>query len=821
MTPQKKAKADLGSLLSQAVTEEDVKSRFASHFSIAYDTRNKIDLYTPEIAFEFKADRDLRVLKLLATTLAQLLYYIRRIKYEETERPMPQFLCVASKSTAAIFQTATLERAYTSVEYNWLMQPSSPDEMLVDALLNLPELTQAHVYDLTINHEIEAFSERLSAILTGAIKSDKVAKKSITEENFEDVFEYWSTMFADYVRNGQKPSKYFVTDIQVGKSYLQRDRNEVIFYFANGDARVKKIFVKHYDYFWSLYEKVEDQSVIKGILAKVDRLTDEFQRRFHGEFFTPVQFAKLALHYIEQNVQKQWWLDPTYRLWDMASGTGNLEYYLPLEAQAKCYLSTLYHEEVEHCKTLFPSAHVFQYDYLNDDVANLFRGNELDFGLEDWKLPKQLREDLRNKDLKWIILINPPFATAQTAGTSKKASKTDVSDTKIRRVMHNNDLGEASRELFSQFLFRIKHEFNGKHTHLALFSKVKYINSNNDSQLRAKIFDFKYVAGFLFHSKAFHGVKGNFPIGCLIWDLTQSLELGNQVIKTDVFDLEVNLIGQKLVKTYEKARFLSKWIKRPRTSAIFPPFASATNIRTDNKDIRNRVAPGFIASLMLLGNDYQHQNFTSILSGPYVSAGALSITKDNFGQAMFAHTVRRLPKATWLNDRDQFLAPDPEPDNELVLDCVIWSIWSNSNQCVSLGKVVYQNQTYFIDNKLFPFLPSVIADARFTDPGIRDSLISANPSFLAEWLEGKKLSAEASNLMQAGLELYKKFYALLHEIDLLKFKISRYDVGFYQVVQSLKDQSLASAEISRLKELHEHLGASILPRIQQLGCIAD
>lgn len=41
-----------------------------------------------------------------------------------------------------------------------------------------------------------------------------------------------------------------------------------------------------YEYFWNLYNYVEEAETINGIHAKLDRLTDESQRRFEGEFYT-------------------------------------------------------------------------------------------------------------------------------------------------------------------------------------------------------------------------------------------------------------------------------------------------------------------------------------------------------------------------------------------------------------------------------------------------------------------------------------------------------------------------------------------------------
>ena len=58
---------------------------------------------------------------------------------------------------------------------------------------------------------------------------------------------------------------------------------------------------------------------------------------------------------------------------------------------------------------------------------------------------------------------------------------------------------------------------------------------------------------------------------------------------------------------------------------------------------------------MCKGNDVQNHNYVALLSGPYVSAGALSVVPENFDKAMVVHAVRKNVKKNWLNDRDQFL----------------------------------------------------------------------------------------------------------------------------------------------------------------------
>ena len=46
--------------LSEANTEEELKNFFAKRFKIKLATKNFIDLYTTQILFEFKPDKNLR-----------------------------------------------------------------------------------------------------------------------------------------------------------------------------------------------------------------------------------------------------------------------------------------------------------------------------------------------------------------------------------------------------------------------------------------------------------------------------------------------------------------------------------------------------------------------------------------------------------------------------------------------------------------------------------------------------------------------------------------------------------------------------------------
>ncbi|MCS6822631.1 MAG: hypothetical protein NZ551_12290, partial [Microscillaceae bacterium] len=139
--------------LEKALTEEEVKATYAAYFNIQYDTSFYHDLYTPQVFFEFKAEGNLHNVKSLVTVLAQTLYYIRRLKYTEVQKPVPFFICLADKHEAALTEVRLWTNYYSDDGYDWERPASKPDLKLIDQLLKAPEVSQIHVYKITQKNE--------------------------------------------------------------------------------------------------------------------------------------------------------------------------------------------------------------------------------------------------------------------------------------------------------------------------------------------------------------------------------------------------------------------------------------------------------------------------------------------------------------------------------------------------------------------------------------------------------------------------------------------------------------------------------------------
>lgn len=798
-------------ILKDCSKEIEVQQKFINFFKIDIKALGNIDNYTPQVLYEFKLNRNFMNNMDCCKTIAQIVYYLHDLKYGDYLEPVSFCFCGASKHTTFIGKSSEYAEWYDSSKYDWDRAASSPDEKLVkdiseklqkDSTKNKRKYN-IRVYDIS-NKELEdSFINELKSVKsqTSLFDNADFCKKKITSSNFITIFDLWCKNFKHSIdENKHTIQDYFLADIYTGNIY----NDKVLLQFLNNTFEQINIPIKKYREFWNMFEKIKTQDIC-NLRQFGDRLIEEGRRRFEGAFYTPISFANKGLEYLEKVIGKEWWKSGEYRFWDMACGTGNLEFTLPSDALQYCYLSTLDNDEVSYLNQIYPSATCFQYDYLNDDIQ--------DGKIEYSKLPQKLQDDLKNPDLKWIVFINPPWATSNNKDTAD-----GVSMTKIRDMMASDDLKEASRDIFIQFLYRIGKELPSK-TILCMYSTIKYINSNNEQKIRDKFFDYTFKKGFTFSISNFYQASGRFLCAFAIWDMNAHKKIETQKIILDYFDNKVKKLGQKRILAETKDSLLNKWFKRPKCSIMFPPFKSAIQDGFDNVDKRNRICDNFICSIQSKGNDMQNQKYWTILSAPNVSAGAYSVNPEIFEKAMIAHCIRCLPKPTPYNNKDLFRQPTDINDPSFVLDCVVYNAFSNSNNTASLKDVVYQGNTYQITNHLYPFMLDEIKKW-VCNGDICFNLSSANQDrFLAKYLKANKshLSSEARDVLNCGKELYKFFYENFPQIDSRKYKIDNWDVGFWQIRMAIQDAYGETEEIKNLNTAHKKLHDKLLPKVYEYG----
>ena len=802
--------------------EEEIKSEFCKFFKAKLKAVGGIDHYSENVLFEFKYDKNFRQKNVVAAVLAQTMYYVRWLKYGTSNLGIPPYICVIDKNEAFFAETKKFERFFTADDskYDWDRAPSTPCPKLVEALNDYKAIDSIQVFNLTLEAEEKAFVS-MCETLRAQLSLDLMERKSISEVNFWEVYDYWNEKFGKYVQNGRKASEYFLADIEAGHSRMFED-GKVMFDVGGGTWIEKIVHEKEYKKFWEMYDKVSPRDMIV-IRQKSDRIIEDYKRQFFGDYYTPLNFAQKGLDYLTRAIGKNWWKSGKYRFWDMAAGTGNLEFNLPQEALQYCYISTIREDEAKYCKKIFPTATCFQYDYLNDDV--MFLDGLLKMQYQ--KLPGNLANDLKNPELKWIIFINPPFKTAQkNEKNTGKTSADNVSMTRIRNSMTAENYGECSRELFTQFLYRISKEFKDKDATLCLYSKLKYLNSNNDQKIRDGFFRHTFSGGFTFPINVFNRSKedkkkDNFPVGFLVWKLNTNTHLKDQTIKIDVFNENVEKIGTKIIPSISRSKMLSNWCPRFPNHHVMPPFISAFVQALHNKDPRDRIADGFLLSMCNKSDNFANQNSIFLMSTPYANAGAFTVNEKNFERAMVMFSVKWAQKAQWTNDQDTFYEPSQELTEEFVTDCVVNAAFHHQNFTTARNDVEYKGAKYRFVNQLFPFTLSKIKTWRFQYGDFESQIATQNEDrYLAKWLKGKKLSAEAKDLLDCGEKLYRKFYAEMNETNWIDYHVECWDVGLCQVLRSVEKTGVAKEEVEALRNARKTMRAKILPQVYTLGFLS-
>jgi hypothetical protein len=410
------------------------------------------------------------------------------------------------------------------------------------------------------------------------------------------------------------------------------------------------------------------------------------------------------------------------------------------------------------------------------------------------------------------VLMNPPYAEAGSTETiSGGEHKTDVATTQMAASMP--DYVYATRELFAQYIARISREIPS--ATLAMFSKLKYVNEPNFEQFRQE-WNATYRGGFIVHSKAFDGLKGNFPIGFLIWKIDQNSSTRTPIteIAVEVLNKDALPIGEKRFYNIPNHRFLSEWFARPRSNKEDAlPLKNAVTPASVTKDLRGaKWADGAIGSMFSNSNMLQNAStLTALFSSGFGSAGAFFVTAENLWQTAVVFSARRLIKPTWHNNRDQFLQPDKPLTEEFKNDCLVWMLFNGSNLTASANDLEWNGKKWSIVNHFIPYTEEDVGA-----PGRFES------DFMVQYMRDKKFSTEAHAVLQAGKALWKAYFADtdVHTVR-DELKLNRADVGWYQIRKALQARNASGdftpVSFGAFESEYKALTEKLQPMVYELG----
>ena len=778
-------------------TEEDVKDAYIKALGLKMYNKGLIDIRTEEIWFEAKDAPTSPILM-----FAQLLCYVRDARKKGEH--VPPFLAVIDREKAALMETAKALPILADKSIKWPKSGSAVDKA---AAAQMAPYIETHF----VVYRMESHEKEFIAAVKHAIKAGKFVRTPITPDNLRQVFDRWVEMIGHELE-GVDETDYallFFADIM-------HDGNKAA--MANLPARLlhegdKPLFLlngktwelssdKGYRNFWAIYHRPPEEEHRAYLLERRDSLLPLDERSFKGAFYTPLHIVDKAYDLLAQTLGKNW--QQHYIVWDMCCGVGNLE--VKHSNHRNIFMSTLDQADIDVMKASHTcvAATKFQYDYLNDDVDDF---GQIDYSRSN-KMPEALRQAIADAKAgkkgakKILVLMNPPYGETGSGVGRGDTNKKGIEQSRINAMM---DFGYASKELFVQFLARIQRELPG--AMVAMFSKLKYVNAPNFEKFRQQ-WKTEYLGGFVVHSKAFEGLKGDFPIGFLVWDTSKGKTIGS--ITTDVVGKDGSAGGKKSFFNLPASTYLNAWIEKPKTNdSLALPLTNAFTISTNPR--LKKSCDEMVGYLYASNNDLQHAaQETLITSSIYTggNGGGLYIKQDNLWKVAVLFTVRRLIKPTWLNDRDQFLQPTGELSSEFRADCLLWMLFNGSNLSAGANDLEWNDKKWALVNHFIPFTE--------TEVGASDRFES---DFMSVYLSKMTLSREAQQVMDEGRKLWKKFHATKFEKKIRdEFKLNRPDAGWYQIRRALEANADSEAvDFEPFKEAYAALSAKLRPQVYGLG----
>lgn len=738
----------------------------------------------------------------IPTMFVQLILTIGKARTFDKTLP-PAFLGAFDFKKIAFVDYVNIQDIFYLNDFNWNVTPSNHETkefQLIKDRIEAVLKSKTYVFDYQKDEKtLNTF------IKNNVAKATTKSKIKIDKNNFIPIYLRWVELvkpiidvnWEDLKKVNIFDSDFYLADLFVddkGTESLDDDftlRDGLFVVYQNQGYKIAKenikqmfdatINIRHkdaYSQFWKLYKRPPIKEFQDYIIERRDLLVPQDIRERKGAFFTPRIWVELSQKYLTDYLGEDWQDD--YYIWDCAAGTGNL--LAGLTNKYNIYASTIdqadinvMHERIEHGANLLKN-HVFQFDFLNDDFT---------------KLPQSLQNIINDPEerKKLVVYINPPYAEVSSVGVKGKAG---VNKSKVHNT-YNEILGTAGREIYAQFLIRIYAEIPD--VLIAEFSKLKLLQGSAFISLR-NFLRAKVEKMFIAPAYTFDNVKGKFPIGFKIWN-TQIKEVFSSA-STDIYNEKGDFIGTKGLYSIGKSYYINKWITSFKVKNGFIGFLAGTN-----------------------GNDFQQNGIVYILNKKEQMANprGMWISSLNLIPISIYYSVRKCLDQTWINDRDQFVVPNSNwnQDFEFHNDCLCYTIFNTNiqekfglNHWIPFTEQEVNAQNRFESHFMTDFINGKIKNERESNLFGNETTQSIKREF----------SEEAKAVFGAGRELWKYY----HSKPFVNVNASLYDIREYFQgrndkgrMNSKSDDETYMGLIEKLRNKLDFLADKIKPKIYEYG----
>ena len=801
---------------SVTIREEELKNLVKEDWFSDYDTARiigNIDFYVGKGTQAYVwGEAKKGVKKDIYISFVQLILTIGKAKtYSKADR-LPVYLCSFDAEKIGFVLYDSISEIFEQNDFNWNVTPSNHN---TKEFKQLYSMLHDQLADSILIYDFDKQAESLRYFIrsTFVLGKHRIPKVAINKNNFTHVYRKWhsevlQTLAVDwaYIKSkGIYEHDFFLADLisENGKTIPQKlsvllktDSYNVVIDKESNNALFTNFGFndgqKAHCQFWQRYKRPPKEEYRDYIIERADRLKPKDVREYHGAFFTPMGCAELAQLYIAETLGENW--QEEYYVWDCAAGTGNL--LAGLVNTRNLWASTLEKSDVDIMKeriqgglNLFEN-HVFQFDFVNDA---LFDKVDNEGNLKKSNVPDELQAIIKNPEerKKIVMFINPPYGEGDNR---RGEGRSGIADNTYVYKTYGKELGYTKRELYIQFLYRIYKQIPG--VIIADFSTLKNLQAPKFNTFRA-VFEAVPKSMFIVPANIFDNVDGEFPIGFKIWDT--SVKQHFDKITADVYEgKKLMPAGKKTVVCYDGRMLINDWALT----------------------FRNEGSQGTtIATVIGVGNDFQNQRTVRFErpKRPWNHQFQWQVYSDNLLATCVYVAVRLIPEANWINDRDQFLAPNEQwaTDEIFQTDCLTYAIFSPKNNVRSADGINYWQP--FTEKRLG--LTKALPSNFMTDFIAGKVKHYSNPLF--SHFANKKLSfsVEAKTVFDTALPLWKYY----HNQPNADLNASYYDIREYFCGRNAKTGNLNSKSTDEkynqlhevLRKAHKDLGRHIEPCIYQ------
>lgn len=821
-----------------ALHKDGCVERSYIHNTDGYITVDNID--TPyALLVEAKRDLELSTSKHdRAVVYAQVCWYLRDLIRAGVRRPNVVVVCDNNE----VFALPTTVLVGYAVDDSWPWDNYAASTMyqhkpLVNALELDADIQHPYVHDIAVGFDADMFIRAVDALGQGS----RPERVSVTEDALDHVFTRFKMEVLGTDASALKNKQEIVLFVDILKGsediYAHPKKANTLVW---GNKHVT-LDTYRYEQFWSQY-KIGQYTLaeLKEITAIADKLLEETDRRFSGDFWTPPRWVDKAHEYIEDALGEDWKND--YVVVDPAWGTGNLTRDYKFK---ELYASTLFQEELDIASDYNPEAVKFQYDFLNDDVWMHEDGVTAQDVLDrarngELKMPLGLVEALAaNKPV--VFFANPPYGQATSA--MGKKHKSGVSATAVTDLM--DGMGHAKSELYTQFIWRTKELAKvfgyTADFHFFFFNKGFLTSPNFGKFVDDLTSEFTYRDGFMMNAGEFSGTSSAWGIIFSHFEVggTDQRDFKYAVLESNP-DMTIGNVTDWVGRSIKNKDTIMAWLKEVpigKNNVDFPVTRNGYDI--PNGRVSMTPKEGCVGYMLVNGANVQGSDAHTAMFTMGVQRGhGRDVTKDNLTRAAVTFSIRRsvqediaAKKLLWVRDKDIFTRP-PESllTDEFIADCVVYSLFDRQSNQTSLRDYEYKGKTYRVINEFFPFSTDSVLELaqQHHNRTIEADLTGDSQRYVYQWLQehSSDLSTEAQAVLDLAWQLIEASFAKREMFAQLKprYQVESWDAGWKQINVMIFgrdriDDELYDEYYGQWKSVVGALGNKIAEQAQKAGVI--